>query len=302
MERRLTQRDAVSDYDRIAATIRFLDEHRTPQPRLRDVADAAGLSEFHFQRLFTRWAGISPKRFAQLLTIDGARALLRQSRSLLDAALELGLSGPSRLHDLFVTIDAVTPGEYKGGGGGLRIKFGMHESPFGSCLIGVTGRGICWLSFADGHAARDGLTELRETWPAAELVRNPRATAAIAGRVFRVRRTERGAPLRLLVGGTNFQLKVWEALIGIPPGRVATYGELAKAIGQPHAARAVGHALAANPISYLIPCHRVIRGLGVVGNYRWGTPRKQAMLAWEGAQSASGGAWAVGAGVGESGA
>lgn len=270
-----------SDYERIAVAMDYLERNRTGSPRLRDVAEAVGLSEFHFQRLFTRWAGISPKRFSQVLTISHARALLRQSSSVLQVSHDVGLSGAGRLHDLFVTIDAVTPGEYKRGGAGLCIEYGEHDSPFGQCLIGATGRGICWLSFTDASDPHDGLSQLRATWPAAELVRKPQATANIAARAFAPRRRMPRQPLRILLGGTNFQLKVWEALIRIPPGRLVTYGDIAAAIGHPDAPRAVGNAVAANRVSFLIPCHRVIRNLGIVGHYRWGRTRKKALIAWE---------------------
>jgi AraC family transcriptional regulator of adaptative response/methylated-DNA-[protein]-cysteine methyltransferase len=183
------------------------------------------------------------------------------------------------LHDLFVSIDAVTPGEFKSGGQGLQIRIGEHASPFGRCLIGVSQRGICWLSFTG--AERDGPAEFHATWPAATIKHDSRATARIAASIFKPTLPPLAAPLRLLVGGTNFQLKVWEALIRIPPGHLTTYSNLGQRIGHPNSARAVGNAVAANPISYLIPCHRVIRSMGVVGDYRWGPARKQAMIAWE---------------------
>jgi len=270
----------VGDYDRVGTALEYLDRNRRHPVPLADLAGVVGLSPFHFQRLFTRWAGISPKRFARYLQLDDARLLLRDARSILEASYEVGLSGPGRLHDLFVSIEGVTPGEFKTGGEGLTIRIGEHPSPFGRCLIGLTERGICWLSFAG--AERDGPAELRSTWPAATIRRDARATGAIAARVFAAHQAEQGQLLRLLVGGTNFQTKVWEALIRIPAGQVTTYAGLARQIGRPAAARAVGNAVAANPVSYLIPCHRVIRSLGVVGDYRWGTRRKRTMIAWEG--------------------
>lgn len=281
--------DTVTDYDRIAEAIEFIAQHWQRRPALREIADRQGLSEFHFQRVFSRWVGISPKRFMQYLTIDHARERLRASRSVLDLALDAGLSGPGRLHDLFVTIDAMTPGEYRQMGRGLRIEHGVHESPFGRCLLGLTARGVCWLSFTGRDESEDdALAPLRETWPSAALVRRPAATRAIAERIFRRSPGERGDALPLLVHGTNFQIKVWEALLRIPPGRVASYGDLA-ALCDARAARAVGAAVGANPISYLIPCHRVLHALGRVTRYRWGATRKLAMLGWEAAQAETAG-------------
>jgi AraC family transcriptional regulator, regulatory protein of adaptative response / methylated-DNA-[protein]-cysteine methyltransferase len=276
--------DVTSDYDRIAQAIEFLDTRRTQQTGLQEIADAVGLSPFHFQRLFTRWVGVSPKRFSEYLTLDMARDLLHRSRSIMETALDLGLSGPSRLHDLFVTIDAVTPGEHKSGGERLQIDFGWHASPFGRCLIGTTPRGICWLSFADVGPAARGLAELKATWPAAVVQENAAVTEPLAAQIFGLPAARGQTPLRLALRGTNFQVKVWEALLRIPPGCVATYADVGRAIDRPRAARAIGQAVGANPIAYLIPCHRVIRSLGLFGGYRWGTTRKRAMLGWEAAR------------------
>ena len=278
-----TRTQHSSDYDRIGAALAYLDENRRQPVSLADLARAVGLSKFHFQRLFTRWTGISPKRFARYLQLDDARRLLRDARSLLDATYDVGLSSPGRIHDLFVSIDAVTPGEFKSGGDGLTIRTGEHASPFGPCLLGVTERGICWLSF--GACARDGRAELRATWPAADIVEEPKYTRPVAERVFTSDARSSKRPLKLLVGGTNFQLKVWEALIRIPAGQLTTYSELGARLGKPQAARAVGNAVAANRVSYLIPCHRVIRRMGVVGDYRWGSERKRVMIAWEAARA-----------------
>jgi len=272
-----TQR--VSDYDRIGAALSYLDRHRRQPVPLAGLADVLGLSPFHFQRLFTRWAGISPKRFARYLQLNDARLLLRDARSVLDTTLDVGASSPGRLHDLFMSIDAVTPGEFKSGGAGLTIAVGEHPSPFGRCLLGVSPRGICWLSFAG--AERDGMEELQATWPAATIRNDAKTTGSVAARIFPPRPQPASRPLRLLVGGTNFQVKVWEALIRVPPGCLTTYADLGVRIGHPTAARAVGNAVAANPISYLIPCHRVIRSMGIVGDYRWSPQRKEAMIAWE---------------------
>ena len=276
------------DYVRIERAIRYLEANAHRQPSLAEVARYAGLSEFHFQRVFTRWAGVSPKRFLQFLTVDHARALLRDSRSVMDVAYETGLSGPGRLHDLVVSVDAVTPGELKSAGAGLTIQYGEHDSPFGPCLIGVTGRGICWLSFAPEGARGRALDALREHWRGAMLVERPRAAREVASRIFARTVEKPGAPLPLLLKGTNFQLKVWEALLRIPAGSVATYEDVARAIAAPTSARAVGTAVGHNPVAFIIPCHRVIRASGAFGDYRWGAERKKAILVWEQARTGTG--------------
>ena len=280
----------MSDYARVEQAIRFLDENARRQPSLPDVADHVGLSEAHLQRLFTRWAGVSPKRFVQWQTVEHAKRLLRESRaSVLDASYEAGLSGGGRLHDLFVTAEALTPGEYKSGGEGVDIAYGVHETPFGDAFVATTARGVCALSFLDvsrprAEEAARAVAELREGWPAATLRADDAATGAIAERVFSPlgAAAERPAPLSLLLKGTNFQLMVWRALLRVPAGAVTTYEELAAATGSPTAVRAVASAVARNAISYLIPCHRVIRKSGVFGDYRWGPARKRAMVMWEG--------------------
>ena len=270
------------DYARIEAAILYLEAHFRDQPSLATVAREAGLSPHHFQRLFRRWAGISPKRFGQYLTLDYAKAQLEASASILDATYDAGLSGPARLHDLFVTYEAMSPGAFKQRGEGVDIAWGVHPSPFGPCFVGLTSRGICALGFAnsDGEAVR---AEFEGRWPAARFREDRAATATVVARIFG-ERPAGGAPLRLAVAGTNFQLKVWEALLRIPPGRVTSYRALAQAFGLPRSARAVGGAVAANPVSYLIPCHRVIRETGRISNYEWGPARKRAMLGWEAAR------------------
>ncbi|RJO64128.1 MAG: methylated-DNA--[protein]-cysteine S-methyltransferase [Myxococcales bacterium] len=280
-----TQAYQRTDYERIAQAVRFIQSNWREQPPLKEIARAAHMSEFHFQRLFTRWVGISPKRYVQFLTIDRARAILRDAASVLDTSFDVGLSGPSRLHDLFVSIEAVTPGEYKLGGAGLRIDFGVHDSPFGRCLIGVTDRGVCWLAFVDQDNEAAAMDAFRETWPNAALQTNQARVREIVERIFRLDPQHDGTPIKLLVCGTNFQLKVWEALIRVPAGQVVSYQQLAAAVGQEKAARAVGRALAVNHIAWLIPCHRVIRSDGDPGDYRWGVTRKSAMLTWESARS-----------------
>ena len=265
----------MDGYDRVAAALRYLEEHRAEQPGLDRVASHVGVGPHHFQRLFLERVGISPRRFLQYLTAERARECLDASRPVLDAAFDSGLSSPGRLHDLIVTLDAVTPGEYKRRGEGIRIRYGVQSSPFGSCLLASTERGVCWLSFHDGDAG-DGLAQLRATWDRATLEESPKEARSWRDRIF-----DGGGPLPMLVKGTNFQVKVWEALVRIPPGRLSTYGDLARRIGEPKAARAVGGAVAANPVAYLIPCHRVIRSIGTIGDYRWGAPRKRAMVARE---------------------
>lgn len=279
--------DVTNDgYSRITDAIDFLEAHWRRRPSLDEVASVAGLSKYHFQRVFSRWAGISPKRYVQYLTIDRARELLAEDRPLLDVSNDLDLSGPGRLHDLFVSIDAVTPGEFKRRGADLTIRFGVHASPFGPCAIGLTPRGICFLGFTTGSAADDAADLIRERWPRSELVEDGRATASLARRIFQTTARHVAEPLPLLLSGTNFQVKVWEALLRIPPGRVFSYEEIATAIGRPSAVRAVGSAIGANPISYVIPCHRVIRKAGHPGGYYWGLTRKRAMLWRESAQRA----------------
>ncbi|HVR62982.1 MAG TPA: methylated-DNA--[protein]-cysteine S-methyltransferase [Polyangia bacterium] len=287
--------DEGGAYARIQSAITFLTDRRADQPSLAEVAAHVGQSPFHFQRLFHRWAGVSPKRFLQFLTVEHAKESLRASATVLDAAYAAGLSGPSRLHDLFVTLEAATPGEFRAGGAGLDIRWGVGDSPFGRCFMAVTERGIALLGFlseagGDGEARSlgDARRALGDTWPRAGIRRDDAATAPWLRRVFSERSRAAGddARLSLFVRGTPFQLTVWRALLAIPPGQLTTYGALARAVGRPGAARAVGNAVGANPISWLIPCHRVIRGLGTFGHYRWGRPRKISMLAWEAARAA----------------
>jgi AraC family transcriptional regulator, regulatory protein of adaptative response / methylated-DNA-[protein]-cysteine methyltransferase len=279
----------AADYARIERAILFIEANVRRRPSLDQIAAGAGLSPFHFQRLFRRWAGISPKRFMQFLTANTAERLLHESRSLLDVTDEAGLSSPGRLHDLMVTIHAVTPGQLKNHGAGLTIRFGVHPSPFGECLLAVTERGICWLSFIDPRDRDVAVADLRHYWDGAILQERPQATRPLAERIFRPSRRAAGAPappaIDLFVQGTNFQIKVWEALLAIPPGAVASYQEIARRIGAPHATRAVGTAIGHNPVSYLIPCHRVIRKSGAIGNYGGGVARKKALLGWEAARA-----------------
>jgi AraC family transcriptional regulator, regulatory protein of adaptative response / methylated-DNA-[protein]-cysteine methyltransferase len=276
-----------SDYQMIAAAIAYLEANHRSQPSLEELAAHLAISPFHLQRLFKRWAGISPKRFVQFLTVEHAKELLAESRTMLDAAYETGLSGPGRLHDLFVNVEAMTPGEFKLRGHGLTIQYGFHATPFGECLLAMTERGVCGLSFV-GEAGRDAeLAALRGRWPAADLREEQAATAAVVDSIFAADH-QGGDEIRLLLAGTNFQIKVWEALLRIPPGSACTYEDVAQWVGQPSAARAVGGAVGANAIAYLIPCHRVIRKSGVIREYRWGSTRKKAILGWEASHTLEG--------------
>jgi AraC family transcriptional regulator of adaptative response/methylated-DNA-[protein]-cysteine methyltransferase len=266
---------------RIANAIGYVAEHYQEQPSLEEMADAANLSPFHFQRVFKRWAGVSPKRFLQYVTLAHAKRLLAGEASVLDAALDTGLSGPSRLHDLFVTCEAMTPGEFKALGYRLVIRWGLHDGPLGRVLLGATERGVCWLSFvSEGDAA--AIEAFEREWQGATLVRDQATTADYVRRGFELAERAR-EPLPLLLRGTNFQIKVWEALLRIPFGQVVSYQAIARAVGQPRAVRAVGAAVGRNNISWLIPCHRVILSTGVIHNYRWGAAQKRKLLTLESA-------------------
>ena len=270
------------DYLRIEQAILYLEKHHRDQPSLEDVAANIGLSEYHFQRLFTRWAGVSPKRFLQFLTKENAKELLSRSENLLETTLQSGLSSLGRLHDLFVNAEAVSPGEYKSRGAGVTIRYGLHPTPFGKCLIATTDRGICHLSFVQSSEG-EAIDNLVADWNQAKMIEDYRSTSSLVEPIFDL--GYRGKPLNVHLRGTNFQLKVWEALLQIPAGAVTTYEGIASAIGKPGAMRAVGTAIGHNPIAVLIPCHRVIRKVGEFGNYRYGALRKKALLAYESAQS-----------------
>jgi AraC family transcriptional regulator of adaptative response/methylated-DNA-[protein]-cysteine methyltransferase len=273
-----------SDYDVVEKAIVYLEQNFRAQPELADVARHVSLSEAHFQRLFRRWAGISPKRFLQFLTAEHARELLRDSRSVLDVSYQLGLSGGGRLHDLMLNVVAATPGEVKSGGLGMRIQYGFHESPFGECLVAVTERGLCGLAFVHNDNHDELLAELQGRWPQAQIEEAVTATRAVARAVF----GNEGGNINLFLKGTNFQIRVWEALMRVPVGRAVTYEDIAYNIGQPTAMRAVGAAVGQNPIAFLIPCHRVLRKSGVFGDYHWGAARKKALLVWESSHAAVG--------------
>jgi AraC family transcriptional regulator of adaptative response/methylated-DNA-[protein]-cysteine methyltransferase len=276
---------ASADYARVERAIRFLVAHRREQPSLARVAAAVGLSEFHFQRMFERWAGVSPKRFSQLLTLEEGKRLLRETRSLLETSLELGLSGPSRLHDLFLAIERMTPGEYKSAARGLTIRWSVASTPLGPAVFSATDRGLCGVSFVGDAGIDDVEDELRALWPASKLERDRGALRAYADELASRLAGKAGQPLPLLLRGTPLQLKVWEALVQIPPGHVLAYSDVAKLAGVPRAVRAVASAVAANPIACLVPCHRVIHATGAFGQYHWGAARKAALLGLERARA-----------------
>ncbi len=267
------------DYQRIEQAIRFIEDNFQRQPSLKEIAEEVNLSEFHFDRMFTKWAGTSPQRFMRFLSKEYAKDVLTQTKDLLDTTVQMGLSSSSRLHDLFVTFEAITPAEFKRKGEGLRISYGTHETPFGYAFIAVTTRGILELTFLSEHEAIDELISLKNTFPRAEFIENQEDTSVFINQIFV--ETDHKSPLTLLVRGTNFQIKVWEALLKIPSGKLACYEDIAKLIEQPTAQRAVGTAIGSNHIAYLIPCHRVIQKVGTTGNYRWGEYRKKAILGWE---------------------
>ena len=269
------------DYEKIAQAIRYLETHRLDQPSLAELAQDLHMSEYHLQRLFSRWVGISPKRFIQYLTKEHAKYLLDRSEDVLKTAHDVGLSGPGRLHDMFVTCEAMTPGEYKTRGTGLRIGYGIHPSPFGDCLVGITQRGICSLAFLQNGDREAALSNLISSWPAAEIEEDQAGTSGVVAEMLTIFEDRPSSPVRIYLDGTNFQIKVWEALMQIPAGAVAAYQQVAIQIGMPGASRAVGNAIAHNPIPVLIPCHRVIRQSGDFGKYRYGTIRKKALLGWE---------------------
>lgn len=276
----------MKDYERIAGVIRYLNEHHTEQPDLASLAKLVNLSPYHFHRIFSEWAAITPKDFLQCLTVSHAKALLREGESVMQVAIRTGLSGPGRLHDLCVNLEAATPGEIKSGGKGWIVQYGYADSPFGPCLIGESPRGICHLSFNDTiHESEQGLSDLellQKQWPHAQLQQNNNAAIQLARKIFNLANdTGDSPPLRALVQGSAFQIQVWRALLSIPSGTILSYSQFAKMLGKPRAARAVGSAIAQNPLGYLIPCHRVIRKTGAVGTYHWGSIRKQAMIAWE---------------------
>jgi AraC family transcriptional regulator of adaptative response/methylated-DNA-[protein]-cysteine methyltransferase len=272
----------MNDYERVASVIRYLDQHYSDQPDLSELARGAGLSPFHFHRLFSAWAGVTPKDFLQCLTLEHVKILLRDGANVLDAALNVGLSGPGRLHDLCVTLEAASPGELKSGGAGTKLTYGFADTPFGEALIAETTRGICHLSFINGQGRTGARDHLSNQWPEAKLHRNDQRVEELSANMFTRPSNDKSRPrLRAFVRGTPFQIQVWRAMLRVPTGSLTTYGRLSAAIDQPKAARAVGSAVGANPIAFVIPCHRVIRETGVLGHYHWDPIRKRAMIGWE---------------------
>ena len=275
----------AEDYQRVEKAIQFIGENFRSRPSLDQIAQSVHLSKFHFERVFKRWAGISPIQFMQYLTLDYTKQKLMQSQSLLDTSLEAGLSGPGRLHDLFVNFEAMTPGDFKKQGAGLEIDYGFSDSPFGACLLAFTRRGICHLGFVGKDGRSAALNGLFEAWPGARYVERSEPVRKLVGRIFSTDRQRRNDPFNLYLKGTNFQVNVWKALLAIPEGWVVSYQDVAAFIGRPKSFRAVANAVAINPVAYLIPCHRVISGSGNIHGYRWGAVRKKAMVGWEAARS-----------------
>ncbi len=274
----------TTDYQRIEQAIRYLEANFQNQPSLEEIAGSVHLSKYHFQKLFKRWAGISPTQFMHFLTIEYAKSRLDQSESVLDASLDAGLSSPARLYDMFVTFEAITPGEYKQKGAGLTMQYGIHPTPFGDCLIAVTDRGICALRFVLDDGKQETINQLKGEWAQANWVEGQEKTKGIVQQIFMPAIYPPQRPFHLLVRGTNFQTNVWQALLHIPPGALISYSDVARYLGKPKASRAVAAAIACNPIGYLIPCHRVISKAGRLHQYRWGASRKKAMVGWEAAQ------------------
>ncbi|HWP26237.1 MAG TPA: bifunctional helix-turn-helix domain-containing protein/methylated-DNA--[protein]-cysteine S-methyltransferase [Xanthobacteraceae bacterium] len=278
-------RTAAQDYDIVRRAIAHISNRWRAQPEVEEIAEAAGVSATELHHLFRRWAGITPKAFLQALTLDYARQLLRNAASVLDTAYEVGLSGPGRLHDLFVTHEAMSPGEWKAGGAGLTIAYGFHPSPFGTALIMTTTRGLCGLAFADAGQEQATLAEMQRRWPKARYADDGTATAPLAQRIFDQKHWRAERPLRVVLIGTDFEVRVWETLLRIPMGRAATYMDIAGSVCTPKAARAVGAAVGNNPIAFVVPCHRVIGKSGELTGYHWGLTRKRAMLGWEAGRS-----------------
>jgi AraC family transcriptional regulator, regulatory protein of adaptative response / methylated-DNA-[protein]-cysteine methyltransferase len=272
---------AAADYDVVRRAIGHISGHWREQPAVEAIAEASGVTPTELHHLFRRWAGLTPKAFLQALTLDGARQLLRDSASVLDATYEVGLSGPGRLHDLFVTHEAMSPGEWKSGGEGLTVWFGFHPSPFGKALVMATERGLAGLAFADTGSEETTLAEMKRRWPKAAYVAEAARTAPIALRIFDPRQWRQDRPLRVVLIGTDWEVRVWETLLKIPMGSVASYSNIAGKVCAPAAARAVGAAVGKNPVAFVVPCHRVIGKKGALTGYHWGITRKQAMLGWE---------------------
>jgi AraC family transcriptional regulator, regulatory protein of adaptative response / methylated-DNA-[protein]-cysteine methyltransferase len=275
------------DYDVVRRAVAYISEHWRRQPEVEAIAHAVGVTPDELHHLFRRWAGLTPKAFLQAITLDHARRLLRESASVLDATYEVGLSGPGRLHDLFVTHEAMSPGEWKAGGAGLTLSYGFHRSPFGTALLVATERGLAGLGFADPGEERKALDDMRRRWPGADFREDTAGTATLAQRVFEPKLWQRDCPLRVVMIGTDFEVRVWETLLKIPMGQATTYSDIAARLHVPKAARAVGAAVGKNPISFVVPCHRVMGKSGDLTGYHWGLTRKRAMLGWEAGQAAT---------------
>lgn len=274
----------TADYDRARKAIAFISKEWRRQPSLDEIAEDVGLSVSHLHAVFRRWSGLSPKAFLQAVTLDHARRLLKSEASLLDASFELGLSGPGRLHDLFVTHEAMSPGEWKKGGEGLTLSYGFHPSPFGMALAVMTDHGLAGMGFVEEDDRAAALSDMKRRWPRARFIENQALTEPAVARAFSPDLWQKDHPLRIVMIGSDFEIRVWQALLTIPFGRLTTYGDLAEHIGQPRAARAVGAAVGRNPISFVVPCHRVIGKSGTLTGYHWGLSRKQAILGWEACQ------------------
>lgn len=274
----------LQDYDCVRRAIGFISERWREQPAIESIAEAAGVTPDELHLLFRRWAGLTPKAFMQALTLDHAKSLLRDSASVLDAALESGLSGPGRLHDLFVTHEAMSPGEWKSGGAGMVLRYGLHPSPFGTAVVIESARGLAGLAFADPGEEPAALADMQRRWPRASYIEDAAGTAALAQRIFDSRQWRAEQPLRVVLIGTDFEVRVWETLLKIPMGRAVSYSDIAGCISLPKASRAVGAAVGKNPVSFVVPCHRALGKGGALTGYHWGLTRKRAMLGWEAGQ------------------
>ena len=275
---------ALCDYDSVRLAIAFISEHRRTQPTVEAMANAVAVTPDELHHLFRRWAGLTPKRFMQALTLDYVKGLLRGSASVLDAALVSGLSGPGRLHDLFVTHEAMSPGEWKNGGAGMMVRFGSHPSPFGTAIVMATGRGLAGLAFADPGEESTVLADMKGRWPNATYIEDDLSTAPLAQRIFTPKLWRPDQPLRVVLIGTDFEVRVWETLLKVPMGRAVSYSDIARKIQSPKASRAVGAAIGKNPVSFVVPCHRALSKDGKLTGYHWGITRARAMLGWEAGQ------------------